>query len=271
MSLKSCLRHSLKFFALSPLAVTALGAGFTAGISPSRFELTVRPGDVIRDTITVINPGNEPATYLFKTADWRLNESSSVEYIEDDLVSDSCRPWVRLERRAVEIGPGAEKNYRFEVHVPENASHGLCRFAIIIEPVEPYEVNAAAGGVTMPVVGRFAVLSYVTIGDASADISFLGLEATEVNGMRVPALRVRNQGETYDRMFGQVTATDASGRRFSLRASDFPVLPGRTESIALIPETGESDSAPPVLEFPVRLDGRVEIGGETLRVEGLAQ
>ena len=99
--------------------------GFSAGISPSKFELRAQPGEILRDTVTILNPGTDPADYVLKTADWRLSDTGSVEFIEETLLDSSCRPWVRLERRTVRINPGAQRNYRFEVHVPDDAPPGL--------------------------------------------------------------------------------------------------------------------------------------------------
>jgi len=268
MSLKSALECGLALGFCATIPTAASGAAFTVGISPGKFELTAKQGEVVRDTVTLMNPGEEAGTYLFKTTDWQLTDTGSVEYLGDVLAEDSCRPWVRLERRSIEIAAGGQKNYRFEVHVPEDAPDGLCRFAIIIEPTDPYVVNSDDGRVAMPILGRFAVLAYVTIGDAAAEITMLGLETTVVNGQRVPAIRLSNSGNTYDRTFGQVTATDAGGTRYTLSASDFPILPGRSEAIALIPDTVAATGEEQALPFPLRLDGRVDIAGRRLDVEG---
>lgn len=271
MNLKSVFERGLILILAASVTSSALGATFTVGISPSKFELSARPGDVVRETVTITNPGEDAATYLFKTTDWELNNSGSVEYFGDEIDADSCRPWVRLERRSVEIAADGEKNYRFEVHVPEDAPDGLCRFAIIIEPTDPYVASSEDGQVSMPILGRFAVLTYVTIGEARADIEMLGLETTLVNGQKVPAIRLANRGNTYDRAYGQLTASDADGNRTFLDASDFPVLPGRTEAIALIPADDGAGSGGTALSYPILVQGRVEIGGQRLTVDGILE
>jgi len=247
-----------------------LAQGFAAAISPSRFELRAQPGDVVRETITVLNPGERPADYLFRTIDWQLDEASGIQYLEDVLGPDSCRPWVTLERRTVTIGGGDNRNYRFEVQVPADAAPGLCRFAILIEPPAS-TARVAEGEVALPVVGRYAVITYVTIGDAAAKIEYLGLSRIDTNGLELPAITVRNSGNAHDRAFGQITAEDAAGRRFSLTPSTFPVLPGRTETLALAPETDRAGASPITLEnqlqYPVKLRGTVEIAGQTIEID----
>jgi hypothetical protein len=249
------------------LPTASLGAGFAAGISPSKFELRAKPGEVLRDTITITNPASTPSDYQLRTADWRLNDERGVEFVEDTLIDGSCRPWVRLERRVLQVRPGEQKRYRFEVHVPAEAPVGLCRFAILIEPVEPAIVRVGDSEMSFPVVGRFAVITYVTIGDARADVEYLGLGAAQiVNEQHLPTLKLRNTGNTYDRAFGQIIATDGSNRRVALIPSDFPVLPGRTEEILLSPETPPEGQEPVRFVYPLALSGSIEIGGETLRV-----
>ncbi len=271
MSLKRC--HSLLLLpALAvAIAIDVFAQGFAAGISPSRFELEGEPGTVIRDTVTILNPGQADAEYLFRTVDWDLDESSGIQYTEDTLAEGSCRPWVQLERRTVTVRAGASRSYRFEVHVPADAAPGLCRFAILIEPSEAYTARLGEGELSLPIVGRYAVITYVTIGDASAVIENLGLSRIESNGLQLPAITVRNSGTAHDRASGQITAVDATGTRFSLVPSSFPVLPGRTEILAFLPETDTAGKSPLTLErqlqYPVRLDGRIEIGDQSIEID----
>jgi hypothetical protein len=253
------------------VSIHVFAQGFAAGISPSRFELEADPGAVIRDTVTILNPSEADAEYLFRTVDWELDDASGIQYIEDTLADGSCRPWVRLERRNVTVRAGASRNYRFEVHVPADATPGLCRFAILIEPTEAYTARIGDGELSLPIVGRYAVISYVTIGDAAAVIENLGVSRIESNGLQLPAITVRNSGTAHDRASGQVTAVDASGTRFSLVPSNFPVLPGRTERLAFLPETDTSGQSPITaqrqLQYPVRLNGRIEFGSESIEID----
>jgi len=254
---------------LTTSAAPALSAGFAAGISPSKFELRAMPGDIVRDSITIVNPGNDPADYQFKTADWTLSETGRVEFVENTLVDGSCRTWVRLERRTLRVDAGAQRNYRFEVHVPANAPSGLCRFAILIEPAD--SVTARVGGadssIAVPMVGRYAIVTYVTIGDASAAIDLIGVGTTDSNGRRYPAVTLRNSGNSYDRAFGRLVAVDFDGERVALVPSNFPILPGRTETIAMFPDVETDGPTPASLRFPLRMSGSIEIGEQIFEID----
>lgn len=260
----------LSFFLLSPVSIFA--AGFSAGISPPKFELKAKPGEVIKDTITILNATGKAAGYKFRTADWNINDKQGVDFIEDELAENSCRPWVRLERKSINIRAGSQKKYRFEIHTPEDAQTGLCKFAILIEPVE----KAVAGtgkdqAITFPVVGRYAVIVYLTIGNAKAEIEYFGLGERLVNNLLLPTLKFHNKGDSFDRAFGDVTATDANGKRHELIISSFPVLPGRTEEVLLSPDQSQTPGKKIEFSYPLKLKGKIEMGGKTFKIDELFQ
>jgi len=268
MNLKLFFSTCLTLLATSVVGVSTDAAGFGAGISPTKFELHAQPGEVIRDTLTILNTDAQTAQYLFRSTDWRINPSQGVDFFEDTLLEDSCRPWVRLERKSIRIRGGAQKKYRFEVHIPDDAPARLCTFAILIEPGEPAMAAVAGNGnLKVPVVGRYAAIVYVTIGDAQAQIEYLGLGERQVRDLRLPTLRFRNTGQTYDRAFGQVMATDRDGKRHRLIAGNFPVLPNRSEAILLSPDQDGRDPASIAFNFPLQLKGKIEIGGETFAID----
>ncbi len=268
MNSKSCRNVWLLGVLFAALPASGFAAGFTVGISPSKFELRARPGQTLRDTVTIFNPAESGADLQFRTADWQLTETSSVQFFDDALLDGSCRPWVRLERKAVRIESAARRNYRFEVHVPEEAEPGLCRFAILVEPAERDQVNVD-GVISMPIVGRYAIVVYVTIGDATADIEYLGMGTHMASGERLPTLRLQNNGTTYDRAFGRIIGTDSEGRRIALTPSSFPVLPGRSEEIQLQRESSANEASTGPLAYPLAITGRIEIGGDAIEIDEL--
>jgi len=270
MNLKSYSNHAALFLAVTLISTNVFGQGFGAGISPSKFELRAKPGAVLRDTITIVNASTVTADYKFSTVDWEMNDLQGPDFFEDQLLENSCRPWVRLEREVVHIRPAAQKKYRFEIHVPEDAEPGLCKFALLIQPAEPAMASIGEGDqqIRFPVVGRYAAMVYVTIGGAKAEIEFLGIGERMQGDQRLPTLLLSNSGNTLDRTFGQITATDADGRRYVLIPQNFPMLPGRTEAILLSPEQARNiEPVPVVFIYPLTLKGKFEIGGQSFRVD----
>jgi hypothetical protein len=234
-------------------ALDARADGFAALVSPPRFELAGKSGTTLRQILEVTNRSNTAGKFRVHTSDFVLIADYGVTF-HDELLPDSCRPWVAIERPLVALAAGATIRYRFEVQVPKDAPAGECRFAIMIEADEPSVTKA--GAVQLPIVGRIGVIVYVTVGDVAPQIEIFGPTVVTLNGKRVPALRVHNAGNAHTRMSGFLTGKDASGQKYDFTPSDFPILPGEVREVFLTPST--NDNQTPTLSFPVTVQGTLE-------------
>ena len=145
------------------------------------------------------------------------------------------------------------RRYRFEVAVPADAPHGQCRFAIMIEgdPASQPQDGLQVGG-------RIAIIVYLTIGDGSPVLSYLGTRVEHIDGRDLPVVAIRNSGNAHARLAGYLAAIDGNGTRVTLMPAADPILPGATRDIRLLP-IGDGPNAPePALSFPLRIKGRLE-------------
>jgi len=237
--------------ALLPLPARALG--FSVLVSPPRVEDTAKPGDTYRNIIEITNVSDNAAHLSVQTADWTLHPDNGVEF-SDALSAGSCRPWVGMEASEITIGANAKRRYRYEVAVPADAPAGECRFAIMVEG-DPERLK---GDVAIPVSGRIGVMVYLTIGDAAPQLEVAGKHTAVVDGRKVPVLSVHNSGNAHGRLEGFVDGTDAGGKRYAFAPSTFPIMPGETRDIALVPEGDESGTPAPDIVYPLQLKGRLD-------------
>ncbi|MBV9621418.1 MAG: hypothetical protein JO341_10395 [Gammaproteobacteria bacterium] len=241
---------------LSPLPAAA--AGFAALISPPRFEVNARAGGALREVFELTNRAATPAKYKVHTADFTLSADYNVLFHEA-LLPDSCRPWVAIERGEVTLAAGATMRYRFEVQVPPGTPARECRFAILVEGDEP--VVAHGGAVQLPVVGRIGIIVYLRVGDAAPRLELFGPDVVTLNGRRIPALRMHNEGNAHARVSGFLTGTDASGRHYDFTPSDLPILPHEEREVFLTPSQADNDN--PTLAFPVTVQGTLQWSDQT--------
>ena len=237
------------------LAPCAGAQEFSAAVSPPRFELAVGPGERSRQVIEITNASSLPSTYHFRTADWTLDAGAGVHFTEE-LVADSCRPWVAIERHALEVPAGGRYRFRFEVSPPAGTPARECRFAIMIEGDE--QVARGADGLNLPVSGRIGVIVYVRVGDAAPALQVVGAVVSEVNGRMLPVLQVNNTGNAHGRLSGFLQGTDASGRRLEFEPSTLPILPLETRAIALT--ASERPESIVEITYPVKIEGVLEWG-----------
>ena len=267
-SKSSGLRESRLLFGLALAAVVLLvapsclaGQGFAALVSPPRFELKAKPGEVLKETVDIENEDASLAQYEIKTADWSLDEQGGVVFLERDLQPESCRTWTRLERHAVKLPSKARKLYRFEVHVPADASAGECRFALLIEPTPDNAVLARAGELQFPIQARIGVIVYVKVGDARPNLEFRGLKISPVNGKPTPVALFFNSGNAHGRPEGILNAVDKNGLEFEMIVSPSPILPGQLREIPIWPTDPEGTGKTVEYTMPLKLKGSIEWDG----------
>lgn len=242
-------------FGLLGPASAAHAQDFAAVVSPPRFEIRAQPGERTRQVVEITNAGPRPSRYHLHTTDWTLGADGGVTFSEE-LAPDSCRSWVAIERREIEVPGGGRYRYRFEVQPPPDATPGECRFALMIEG-DPQTVQTESG-LPVPVSGRIGVIVYVTVGEAAPDLQVVETKVTDTAGGTLPALTVRNTGNAHARLNGFLSGADARGRRLEFSPSTLPILPGETR---LIPLTASDGSVPVTdLAFPVQVGGVIEWG-----------
>lgn len=255
-------RRALAVAALALLPAAAVAQGFSALVTPPRFEDSVRPGTTYRNVIEITNVSDARARYTLQTADWTLDPAASAVF-SSELAPGSCRPWVGIEAPEIAVAPNTKRRYRFEVAVPTDAPAGECRFAIMIEG----DPSTTSGAVAVPVSGRIGVIVYLAIGDAAARFEVVGSGTREVEGRTVPVLDIRNSGNAHGRMEGLLAGRDASGRGYAFAPSNQPILPGETRTVVLTPQADSTDAAAPTIVWPLTLDGQLDWGAQRIDVD----
>jgi fimbrial chaperone protein len=267
-------RRTLSWALLGVVAITMAtpaAALFDASVSPPRFELKAKPGDVVRSVITIANNGVQPERYSIKTADWDLDSGGSVKYDEGAPGPKSCRPWVRIERHEINVVPKGTRSYRFEVHVPNDVAMAECRFALLVAgnagTVSPTTRDKR---IQIPIVGRLGVIVYVTLNDGRADIQLLKLEMRKVDGRMVPIATFHNKGNVHGRVQGSLEARDARNHKLQLIADQAPILPNTTRSIILSPtdwSSGEPKAPAFDLAMPLEVHGRLQYADGEVKID----
>ena len=254
---------------LGALLVEAVGAaGFAARVSPPRYELNANPGDVIRDVLEIGNADSATARFVVRSADWDLNEDGGVIIHPPELQPGSCRPWTRIERRSLTLPPEAVKRFRFEIHVPDDAAAGECRFALLIAPDPQSEAALAQlGDLRFPITGQIAVIVYVAVGGAKPMLDFRNIHLAQINGQTVPVTVFHNAGNAHGRPLGLLEGSDANGQGLDFVVSPAPILPGRTVSIALWPRSPQDAQQSVDFVTPVRIRGPIEWDGGEVDVD----
>lgn len=253
---------------ICPFAQPVWAAAFEIAAIPSRFELSAKSGQRLGQALDIQNVGSTPTEVSLRTIDWTYSEDGNITY-HDELVANSCRPWVSLERKTVKIEAQQKKSFRFQVNPPADAARGECRFMIAIEGVEPASkalIQQGSVGLSLPVSGRIAVAVYVMLNGAEPKLEMSKIDVMDIKGARTPVAIVRNSGDAHGRLDGAIDAVGADGAKFQLIPDGTPVLPGQTRNLALTPK-GEPGGKPPVIVFPLRTHGTLDWDNGSFKVD----
>ena len=249
---------------------SAFAQGFGLHVSPPRFELSAKPGEKVREAIQVTNPNLALGRYAAHTADWTLSEKGALQFNEGDPTSGSCRPWVRIERRQFSVSPNATRTYRFEVHIPDDAKPGECRFALMLGSDPAAEQGVNVGNINLPIGGQIGVIVYVAIGGAQPKLVYKGLRKETVDSAVVPVAIIENAGGAHGRPEGVLRGTDASGKEFEMMVNAIPILPGQTRAVPIY-GINPDGSAGANFAFPVRMKGTIEWDGGKQEIDAIVR
>lgn len=251
---------------LSLAAITApmqaRAQGFSAVISPPRFEIAVQPGKVMRQVLEITHVASRPGKYRVYTNDWSIAADGNAVFT-DELAANSCRSWVALEKRELTIAANGKIRFRFEISPPADAPVYECRFAIMVEGLE--QVIKTEGAVSFPVSGRVGVVVYAAVGGARPKLEITAAGTASQDGVVLPQLQVKNTGNAHGRLGGFLSAIDAEGKQIDFIPEGLPILAEKTRLIPLIPNSPGSD--PIKFSYPLKIKGNLEWGDEKTVVD----
>lgn len=242
--------HLALLAGIGTFACNVYAGGFSAATSPPRYELSANAGQQVAQVLDIYNTGGANEQYSIKTNDWQLKGDTLT--FHDELLPNSCRPWVKLERHKITVNAGEKRAMRFQIDVPADAPKQECRFAIMVEGTTPAP-NQVADNISLPVNGRLAVVVYLAVGGAEPVLSVASLG--KENG--VPTLKVSNSGTAHGRLQGVLAGTDSSGKAIDFSISSTPVMSGETRALPLTPHVGEQRLKPQDIRYPVKLKGEL--------------
>lgn len=268
--MKSKLSHLEKSLIALYMAILATPAaqasGFAATVSPPRFELFAKPGEILRESVEISNSDTSAANFKLRTADWDLTDDGNVTIHPPELRPGSCRDWTKIERRKLKLIAQSDRNFRFEIHVPEDAPAGECRVALLLEGTEDEEVMAGTEEIKFPVQGRIAIIIYVVVGDAMPAMNLHKLTMGKVNSQEIPVVVLENNGNAHGRPSGILVGTDAVGNQLEFTVSPSPVMPGQTRRIPIWPAKSNRVAMKDVV-MPLKLSGTIEWEGGKQKID----
>ena len=115
-------------FPILLVLVAALPGRAELGIamSPMRVEIKIAPGDQYTDAIGVTNDADDPIRARGELLDFAIDETMTPQF-EDIIESEakySCRDWLQVNPRELDMKPGVTVRARYTIRVPAGTPEG---------------------------------------------------------------------------------------------------------------------------------------------------
>jgi hypothetical protein len=218
---------------LIPVSVQAIA------ITPSVTEVVGERGEVISETITIINIKTTDQTYYLDTLKFEASEDGgSPRFISGTEGYEGLSEWIELETRSITVPALSRAEVAYNIRIPSVVESGGYYAAITVStaPAEIIATNGAiidartAGLLLLEVTGenvKKAVLLDFIDTEAERFKSFIGGQFS---------YRIQNQGNVHITPVGTITFKDFFGRtlkQVDANKDGARVLPSSTRSFTV--------------------------------------
>jgi len=209
-SLKSTV---LKMGFAALLVSTMLAApahAFGVGVQPATVEMTIKPGENNRQTITIGNVHKEKTISMtISLADWTLDDNGQLVLAPPGESERSAADWVRFSPAVVTLKPETKQEVTVEITAPfKIKNNGDHRFALLATTRLPDDRGEASG-----VWNKYqlASLFYLTT-LPSKSLPVIQTQVVADAEQNIVEMKIANDGDAHARIKGNAIIKDKAGQ-----------------------------------------------------------
>jgi hypothetical protein len=210
---------------------TSAEIGGSMAVSPSRFELEMKPGT---EMTVVINldyrsaADAPPARIMASLNDWSISKDGRVEYYSANSLRNSASSWMIYSPGEALVRPGTIHQIRVTISVPLHAAPGDHLAALVIEQRPDSIKYDQTGSRKMIVRYRMASVFYIKVSALTrkGSIEDLYAESGREGILITPTLK--NEGNSMVRPLASIKILDPNGKIVAdmPEIESFPVIAG---------------------------------------------
>lgn len=243
------------------LSVSALAFGL--GVSPTYSELTVEPGKIYRQKITVANMGTgNPLSIVVGLASWNIDDNGKMVLSQPTQKELDPTQWIKFSPTSFVLNPQKNVEILVDISIPLTAEKKQYRVAVLSSTVLPsQEVMKKSKNIWEKV--QVASLIYLT---ASKNLYSESKLSFVPKGKKIEVV-ASNEGDKHSRVFGSFDVYDGENKIYK---QDFSLvlMPKQTRNLEItleVPDAfkGKNLKIMPVLADTMSKDSNVTYPKET--------
>lgn len=182
-------------------------------VSPTLFELSAKPGDVLENTMKVINTSEIVQSYEMGVQPFIGNELGQAKIVADDDSIYFLKNWVKITPQKFTLAPKETQVVKFVTSVPADAEPGGQYGSILAMLANKGEVSGT-GAVTRSKVGTLVLVAVA--GDINYSAYVKDFTVDKKRFERSPIVfntRIHNNSTVHIKPRGFITLTNIFGRK----------------------------------------------------------
>lgn len=203
------------------------------GLSPPRLELSLRPGETVTQTVTLLTEALSEQQIQVSMGDWTLDPLGELVLLPVGSLPVSAAAWLEPETSDFILPARSSRDFRLSVTLPNDSELEGTYHAMVFFTVVPPQTEG--GGLSVVTTTRIGLTLYLTVTGTEKP----GSELVDLfQDSDTISLIVLNLGNTVMRLGGRLELRDESGTaRYSLTVPDVPVLRDSEREVTLeLPE-----------------------------------
>lgn len=229
--------------------VSASAFAFGLGVSPTYSELTVEPGKIYRQKITVANMGTgNPLSIVVGLASWNIDDNGKMVLSQPTQKELDPTQWVKFSPTSFILNPQKNVEILVDISIPLNAEKKQYRVAVLSSTVLPsQEVMKKSKNVWEKV--QVASLLYLTTSKtiySDTKVSFISKGKT----LEVIA---NNEGDKHSRIYGSFDFYDGENKVYK-QDFNLVLMPKQTRKMEVLLEIPDNLKGKKLKIMPVLAD-----------------
>jgi Protein of unknown function C-terminal (DUF3324)/Bacterial protein of unknown function (DUF916) len=191
--------------------------------------LDLKPGQTLRDKVTVINAGGSTGTTYIYPVDATTGQTSGAVYLARTAPRGDVGSWIKLDASRVTLAPGEKRVVGYTIHVPANLQPGDHLGGIVAENAR---LTVGKGGSPLQIKIRHLTIVAVQVkipGPTVAAMSIGRVKAGGGAGYQRVFVHLRNLGTVMLKPLGTLLLTDSAGRTVTRRTFQLDTFVPRSE------------------------------------------
>jgi hypothetical protein len=201
-------------------------AQILAQVTPVKYNLTVRTGEVLGRDVAIANLGTSAVVVRVRLSDWTVSEDGTLALAPVGSTPGTLQGLVEFEPKEFSLAAGETGRIHVTLHLPAGAA---TRWGVLLSEVRPVVVTPSnLGPRAIAELGTTLYLSRVAASQVRAEVTRMIVTPLGGDSLAV-SVRIRNAGERHFYISGEAAITDSAGARMD--AGMLPtgvVLPGTT-------------------------------------------